>query len=137
MTVNIIRKINHCSEIQSKIKYDFGNYSENPEYLERLLSFLESNIDKFKKAKNYILINYCDCVGKAFLFTLITCGIYGIYWAYKIGKDIYAAQTKRNMPGATDNSVLYLILDIFGLSIVTYCLAQSEVNKMADAPANN
>lgn len=75
--------------------------------------------------------------GKAFLFTLITCGIYGIYWAYKIGKDIYAAQTKRNMPGATDNSVLYLILDIFGLSIVTYCLAQSEVNKMADAPANN
>ena len=60
---------NALNILKSKIKYDFGNYSENPEYIERLLSFLESNIDKFKKAKNYILLNYCDCVGKAFLFT--------------------------------------------------------------------
>lgn len=69
--------------------------------------------------------------GKAFLFTLITCGIYGIYWAYKIGKDIFEIQTKRNLP-ATDNSVLYLVLDLFGLSIVTYCLAQNEINKLVD-----
>ena len=60
---------NALNILKSKIKYDFGNYTENPEYIDRLLSFLESNIDKFKKAKNYILLNYCDCVGKAFLFT--------------------------------------------------------------------
>jgi len=60
---------NALNILKSKIKYDFGNYSENPEYIDRLLSFLESNIDKFKNAKNYILMNYCDCVGKAFLFT--------------------------------------------------------------------
>ncbi len=75
--------------------------------------------------------------GKAFLFTILTCGIYSLYWAYKIGKDLYIAQSKRNIPGASDNSVLYLILGIFGLSIVTHCLAQSELNKMADMPANN
>ena len=70
--------------------------------------------------------------GKAFLFTLITCGIYGIYWAYKIGKDIQIAQEKRNIPATSDNSILYLILDLFGLSIVVYCLAQSEINRMVD-----
>ena len=60
---------NALNILKRKIKYDFGNFSENPEYIEKLLSFLETNIDKFKKLKHYILINYCDCVGKAFLFT--------------------------------------------------------------------
>lgn len=67
---------------------------------------------------------------KAFLFTLITCGIYSFFWAYKLGKNIQIAQTKRNLP-ATDNSTLYIILNLFGLGIVTYCLAQNEVNNMA------
>ena len=60
---------NALNILKRKIKYDFGNYSENPEYIEKLLSFLESNIDRFKKSRHYILINYCDCIGKAFLFT--------------------------------------------------------------------
>ena len=59
---------NALNILKRKIKYDFGNFSENPEYIEKLLSFLETNIDKFKNFKHYILINYCDCVGKAFLF---------------------------------------------------------------------
>ena len=67
---------------------------------------------------------------KAFLFTLITCGIYSLFWAYKLGKDIQIAQEKHNIP-ATDNSTLYVILNLIGLSIVTYCLAQNEVNNMA------
>ena len=67
---------------------------------------------------------------KAFLFTLITCGIYSFFWAYKLGKNIQIAQEKRNLP-ATDNSTLYIILNLFGLGIVTYCLAQNEVNNMA------
>ena len=60
---------NALTILKNKIKYDFGNYTENPEYIEKLLSFFLENIDKFKKMKNYILINYCDCIGKAFLFT--------------------------------------------------------------------
>lgn len=67
---------------------------------------------------------------KAFLFTLITCGIYSFFWAYKLGKDIKIAQEKHNLP-ATDNSTLYIILNLFGLGIVTYCLAQNEINNMA------
>lgn len=32
---------------------------------------------------------------------------------------------------ATDNSILYLILGIFGLGLVNYCLMQSEINDIA------
>ena len=67
---------------------------------------------------------------KAFLFSLITCGIYGIYWNYKIGKEMYEANQKQGIT-ASDNSILYLILSILGLSIVTYCLVQSELNTLA------
>ena len=60
---------NALNILKNKIKFDFGNYSENPEYIEKLLSFFLNNINRFKKSKHYILINYCDCIGKAFLFT--------------------------------------------------------------------
>ena len=55
--------------LKNKIKYDFGDYIDKPEYIEKLFVFFESNIDKFKNSKHYLLINYCDCIGKAFLFT--------------------------------------------------------------------
>ena len=67
---------------------------------------------------------------KALIFTLLTCGIYGIYWNYKIGKEMYEGNQKRGI-NSSDNSVLYLILSIFGLSIVTYCLVQNELNTIA------
>ena len=68
--------------------------------------------------------------GKAFLFTLITCGIYGLYWNYKMGKELYEAKCKKGM-NASDNSVLYLILAVLGLGIVNYCLIQSDLNDFA------
>lgn len=72
--------------------------------------------------------------GKAFLFSLLTCGIYNIYWSYKIGKSISEAKAKNGIP-SSDNSVLYLILSICGLGIVTYCLAQDELNRFAKQEA--
>lgn len=67
---------------------------------------------------------------KSFLFTLITCGIYGWYWYYKMGKTMYTAGQKNGVELA-DNSVIYLILGIFGLGIVNYCIIQSDLNKLA------
>ena len=67
--------------------------------------------------------------GKAILFTLITCGIYMIYWYYKVGKSIYVTQVDRGI-AATDNSVLYLLLGVFGLGIVSTCLVQNEINNL-------
>ena len=73
--------------------------------------------------------NYNFSGGKAFLFTLLTCGIYGIYWNYKMGKELYEARLKKNMY-SSDNSILYLILCLFGFAIVNYCIMQNDINEM-------
>ena len=65
--------------------------------------------------------------GKAFLLTLVTCGIYGIYWVYKLGNKM------GEMNGGNDQGILFLILSLFGLSIVAQCMAQAEINKHANA----
>jgi len=70
--------------------------------------------------------------GTAFLLTLVTCGIYSIYWNYKMGKELYNAKISKGM-AASDQSILYLVLCIFGLEIVNYCLMQNELNEMARA----
>lgn len=67
--------------------------------------------------------------GVAFLLTLVTCGIYGIYWAYKMGKLLVIAKNKYNLP-AEDNSVLYLVLELFGFGIVAYALMQNDLNQI-------
>lgn len=68
--------------------------------------------------------------GMAFLLGLVTCGLYTIYWNYKMGKTIYKAQERAGMP-ATDNSILYLILAIFGFQIISYAIIQSDINALA------
>lgn len=66
--------------------------------------------------------------GMAFLFSLLTCGIYQIYWNYKMGKKMYEVG-KKYSHDISDNSILYLILSIFGLGIINYCLIQNDLNK--------
>lgn len=69
-----------------------------------------------------------------FLLTLITCGIYGYYWAYLMGKAMMQAKANNGLP-AEDNSILYLILQLFGLGIVNYCLIQNDLNTISDMRA--
>lgn len=64
---------------------------------------------------------------KYLLLGIITCGIWFIVWHYQIGKKIAEAQAIRGMR-ETDNSVLYVVLGLFGFSIVTYALVQSDLN---------
>ncbi len=66
----------------------------------------------------------------ALVLTIITCGIYGWYWAYKLGEKLDTAKQQRGIP-ASNSSILYLILCIFGLGIITYAIAQDELNKFA------
>ena len=98
------------------------------------------------------------------LLTLITCGIYGIYWVIVMTKDavsvkdpsdnavleivlmlllpflgIYLTEKKFAEGCAargiahSDNSIIYLILGLFGLGLVADCLLQNDLNKLADA----
>lgn len=69
--------------------------------------------------------------GTVVLLTLVTCGIYGFIWAYRAGEQLCRARQARYGYPGENNSVLYLVLSLFGLSIVTYCLIQSELNKLA------
>ena len=96
------------------------------------------------------------------LLSLITCGIYGIYWVIMLAKEavsvkdpaddgvleivlmillpflgFFLAEKKfnegcqaRGIPH-NDNSILYLVLGLFGLSIVNYCMMQNDLNKIA------
>ena len=69
--------------------------------------------------------------GLAFLFSLLSCGIYFYYWNYKMGQKMHEAG-KRYGKDIQDNSVLYLVLSLFGFGIVNYCLIQNDLNKFAE-----
>ena len=77
-------------------------------------------------------VEYNTSGGTAFLLSLITCGIYSYYWAYQMGKALAKAGESKNIK-IEDNAVLYLILQIFGLGIVNYCLIQNDLNKLINA----
>ncbi|MCI9445777.1 MAG: DUF4234 domain-containing protein [Lachnospiraceae bacterium] len=66
----------------------------------------------------------------AFLLSLITCNIYGLYWAYKQGEKIDQVKSQRGFPSGS-NGIAYLLLCLFGFSIVAYALMQNELNKLA------
>lgn len=69
--------------------------------------------------------------GMAFLLTMVSCGIYSFVWSYNMGKKMQIAQIKNGVPD-NDNSVLYLALNFFALTIVTYALIQSDINRIIE-----
>ena len=70
--------------------------------------------------------------GMALLFTIITCGIYGLYWMYKEGEKIDRIKTSRGIP-SSNSGILYLILGLVGFSIISYALIQNELNNLQTA----
>lgn len=66
---------------------------------------------------------------KAILLALVTCGIYTLFWYYQLGNHIASAQQRQGQT-PKDDSVILLILGIFGLGIVSMAIAQSNVNKL-------
>lgn len=100
---------------------------------------------------------------KCVLLSLVTCGIYGIIWAVKMGREAvsvkdandagtleivlmlfvpflgYYLAEKKLFEGASakgiqisDNSILYLVLGLFGLGLIDMILMQTDLNKIAD-----
>lgn len=77
---------------------------------------------------NQVSARYTTSGAMAFVLSLITCGIYGIYWAYKMGECLDEARMTHGEPSGS-LAIIFLILNIFGLSIITLALAQNELNK--------
>lgn len=80
---------------------------------------------------NYLRGQYEVSGVKAFLFSIITCGIYMLYWHYRMGEKIDQIKTQRG-ENASSSGILYLLLAIFGLSIVSMAIIQNEVNRLSD-----
>ncbi|MDR0920877.1 MAG: DUF4234 domain-containing protein [Lactobacillales bacterium] len=70
--------------------------------------------------------------GLVVVFSIITCGFYTLYWWYKIGGMFVDAQQKRNIRPVVDNKILLLILSVFGFSIVSAGILQSDLNRFWD-----
>lgn len=64
------------------------------------------------------------------LLSIITCGIYGLFWAYSMGDKVNQAKAQRGIVADTNAGLAYLLLNLFGFSLVTNALIQSEFNKM-------
>lgn len=61
------------------------------------------------------------------ILTLVTCGIYGWYWMYKMGEKC------DRIKGTNGNSgIIFLLLGLFQLSIISYCLIQDTINKRVE-----
>lgn len=59
----------------------------------------------------------------------VVCFPYSYYWWYKYGKGMDEARSRVGlMPD--NNSVLYLIMAIFGLHVVNAAIMQSSLNKL-------
>ena len=72
-----------------------------------------------------------NTAGMDVILAFLTCGIYLCYLGYKMGKlesEAYQKYAKQNK----DDSILYLIMNIFGLWIVTYAIMQSSINALVD-----
>lgn len=68
--------------------------------------------------------------GLVLLLSIVTCGIYEFYWLYRTGEDLDRLRVDRGgLPGHL--GLLYLLLAIFGFSIISFALLQSELNEYA------
>ena len=61
------------------------------------------------------------------LLSILTCGLYLIYWNYDTGRKLYGLGKKYEI---ADNSIIYLILSIFKADLVNLILMQSDLNKL-------
>ena len=65
--------------------------------------------------------------GMVVLLSIVTCGIYGLYWLYVSGDAL--EQFSGSVGSHT--GLLYLLLGLFGFGIISYALMQSELNQYA------
>ena len=60
------------------------------------------------------------------VLSIVTCGIYQIYYMYKAGKMV--SSLTKNGQHLSDDSVVLMVLAILQLSLVSYCILQSNIN---------
>lgn len=122
--------------------------------IKRTARVLPNNLEEYREMKK-------RNVGLAILFSIITFGIYGIYWFVCLTNDSNTINPEEKTASGglaivlslvtfgiygiywnyklgkklTGSGTLYLILTIIGLGFVNYILGQGEINKYIDKSA--
>lgn len=65
------------------------------------------------------------------ILSIVTFGIYGLYWLYKVGERLSNFQAYQGEMVDSYRALVYLILGIFGINIVARALIQNDLNKYA------
>lgn len=65
--------------------------------------------------------------GNVLLLSVLTCGIYTIYFFYKACKNLHALHFSNGYVAA-DDSIITMVLALFGFSIISCCILQSTLN---------
>ena len=71
------------------------------------------------------------------ILSIVTCGIYHVYYEYKMGSDLYVYMKGKGLDVNPNLPMLGLLLSIFGLTIVADAVYQHELNRLVtdDDPA--
>ena len=64
------------------------------------------------------------------LLTILTCGIYHLFYQYKMGAAINEIQHQRGFPVADGLPVLSVVAAVLGVGVVADCIHQYELNKI-------
>ena len=64
-----------------------------------------------------------------FLLSLVTCGLYFVYYQYCMGKVIVEIELARSLHPYDNLPIVSLLFSLFGLSIVVDGIHQHELNK--------
>lgn len=75
---------------------------------------------------NYLEISDMDPAVE--LIICIFCSPYIIYWLYKYAQRITDTHIKAQLPTASDDAIVCLILGIFGLGVVSMGIMQNNLN---------
>ncbi|OJG31197.1 hypothetical protein RU99_GL003004 [Enterococcus casseliflavus] len=71
------------------------------------------------------------------LLSILTCGLYQIYWWYRIADVFMGAQQRANMPRLSDNKILFVVLSLFGFDFINMAILQGDMNQMWEAADQN
>lgn len=86
--------------------------------------------DAFYNARTNTTLSTTPAV--TILLSIVTCGIYGLYAYYIWGKSTPEIFARYGYSGE-DRSIMYVILGIFGFSIISLCMIQNDINVLVDS----
>ena len=84
----------------------------------------------YEKEFHVDLKGYAPEPGLVVVLSIVTCGIYLLYYLWKAGKMV-SSLTRSNGHHPSDDSIVLMVLSILQLSLVSYCILQSHINGFA------